>query len=204
MTFDLLGDIPKGPVWVACSGGIDSVFAADFLRQVPSRDIGLAYFNHGTNYSTDAEALVTRLADHWRLPLKIGRIAETQVPPKISQEEHWRNERYAFLDTFAAPVITGHNLDDNVETWLWTSCHGTPHVIPYQRNNVIRPFMLVRRADIQKWAVRKEMMWIDDPSNMDLRFMRNYIRHRLLPHALKVNPGLHQVVARKVRETLSH
>ena len=204
MTFDLLGDIPKGPVWVACSGGIDSVFAADFLRQVPSRDIGLAYFNHGTNYSTDAEALVTRLADHWRLPLKIGRIAETQVPPKISQEEHWRNERYAFLDTFAAPVITGHKLDDNVETWLWTSCHGTPHVIPYQRNNVIRPFMLVRRADIQKWAVRKEMMWIDDPSNMDLRFMRNYIRHRLLPHALKVNPGLHQVVARKVRETLSH
>ena len=204
MTFDLLGSIPKGPVWVACSGGIDSVFAADFLRQVPSREIGLAYFNHGTNYSTDAEALVTRLADYWRLPLKIGRIKETEVPSKISQEEHWRNERYAFLDTFDEPVITGHNLDDNVETWLWTSCHGTPHVIPYQRNNVIRPFMLVRRADIQKWAERKEMLWIDDPSNMDLRFMRNYIRHRLLPHALKVNPGLHQVVARKVRETLSH
>ena len=204
MTFDLLGSIPKGPVWVACSGGIDSVFAADFLRQVPSREIGLAYFNHGTNYSADAEALVTRLADHWRLPLKIGRIKETEVPSKISQEEHWRNERYAFLDTFDEPVITGHNLDDNVETWLWTSCHGTPHVIPYQRNNVIRPFMLVRRADIQKWAERKEMLWIDDPSNMDLRFMRNYIRHRLLPHALKVNPGLHQVVARKVRETLSH
>ena len=204
MTFDLLGSIPKGPVWVACSGGIDSVFAADFLRQVPSRELGLAYFNHGTNYSTDAEALVTRLADHWRLPLKIGRIKNKEVPAKVSQEEHWRNERYAFLDTFDAPVITGHNLDDNVETWVWTSCHGTPHVIPYRRNNVIRPFMLVRRADIQKWAERKEMLWIDDPSNMDLRFMRNYIRHRLLPHALKVNPGLHQVVARKVRETLSH
>lgn len=203
MKFDLLGDIPSGPLWVACSGGVDSVFAADFLRQVPARELGLAYFNHGSSYSGDAEAFVAKLADHWGLPFKSGRIKNKEVPKGTSQEEHWRSERYAFLDTLDGHVVTGHNLDDCVETWLWSSCHGTPHTIPYSRNRVIRPFMLVRRKDIESWVERKGLTWMDDPSNQDLRFMRNYIRHQMMPHVLRVNPGIHPVVARRVKEAFS-
>lgn len=200
MSFNILGVLPKDPIWVACSGGIDSVFAVDFLRQVPGRNLSLAHFNHGTQHSNEAEALVTYLAKHWSLPLIIGNIKEKDAPKGISLEEHWRNERYYFLDSIGGPVITGHTLDDNVETWLWSSCHGNPHVIPYRRNNVIRPFMLTKREDIVSWASRKQMKWVEDPSNLNTSFTRNHIRQYMVPYALKVNPGLHQVVARKIEK----
>ena len=198
--FKILNELPNGRVWVACSGGVDSVFAVDFLRNNPHRNLGIVHFNHGTEWSNDAEAFVRRLADHWGLEIQVGRIQNSRDPNK-SPEEHWRDERYAFFDSLAPDtVVTGHNLDDCVETWLWSSCHGVPRTIPHRRNNVVRPFMLARRKDIQEWADRKGLVWINDPSNADVRYMRNYIRHELMPHALKVNPGLHQVVARRVRE----
>jgi tRNA(Ile)-lysidine synthase len=48
------------------------------------------------------------------------------------------------------------------------------------------------------WAELNGVPWIEDDSNLDTCYTRNYIRHELMPHALKVNPGLHKVVAKKV------
>lgn len=197
--FELLGDIPKGPIWVACSGGMDSVFALDFLRRVPSREVGIAHFNHGTEWASEAEAFVRRLGEHWNLPVQVANIQNLRDPKK-SPEEHWRDERYAFLESLPGHVITGHNLDDCVETWLWSACHGEPRTIPHQRNNVLRPFMLVSRQEIRSWVERAHLIWLEDPSNTDTRYMRNRIRHEMVPHALRVNPGLYQVIKRRVKQ----
>ena len=120
--------------------------------------------------------------------------------PKLSREEFWRNERYNFLSSLykLGPVITGHHLDDCVETYLHSAITGTPKVIPSTRNNVVRPFLTTRKSEFVEWCNRKNIAWCQDLSNDDTSYTRNYIRKELMPHALKVNPGLHTMVKKIV------
>jgi tRNA(Ile)-lysidine synthase len=120
--------------------------------------------------------------------------------------EYWRKERYRFLESHAAsdfPVITAHHLDDVVEWWIFSSLRGLPALIPYQRGHVIRPFLLTSRDEITKWCKEKELDWVDDPFNLDTYFSRNFIRHEMVPLALKVNPGLRTTIANKIKEKYS-
>jgi tRNA(Ile)-lysidine synthase len=94
-------------------------------------------------------------------------------------------------------VVTAHHLDDAVETWVFTSLHGESRLIPYSRGNVIRPFLLTPKSELVSWCERRGLAWSEDPSNTDTAYMRNLIRHKILPEALKVNPGLRTVVRKK-------
>jgi len=98
------------------------------------------------------------------------------------------------------PIITCHHLDDAVETWIFTSLHGNSMLIPYKRDNFIRPFLSTRKAELTDWCENKRIPYIIDPSNEDTSYMRNFIRHTLLPNALRVNPGLHKVVRKRVEK----
>jgi tRNA(Ile)-lysidine synthase len=121
----------------------------------------------------------------------------SQKNSKESQEEYWRRERYDFLSGLG-PVVTCHHLDDCVETYIWSSLHGTPKVIPLTRNNVIRPFLTTRKQDLIYWCESHNVPWIEDESNKNSRYTRNYIRNELMPHALHVNPGLPKLVKKIV------
>ena len=192
----LLGKLPLNPV-IALSGGVDSMAVADFVSR--SRSVQCAFFHHGTEVSAQAEKVVIRYCKDRGWPLFQGYLTKER-PSDISPEEHWRNERYEFLDGFHCDVITAHHLDDCVETYLWSMMHGTAKVIPYRRNRVIRPFLLTPKQSLISWAERNNVPWIDDATNKDTKYMRNYVREHIVPHALEVNPGLHKVVARKVEE----
>ena len=122
---------------------------------------------------------------------------KTQKGKKESQEEYWRRERYDFFKDLG-PVITCHHLDDCVETYIWSSLHGTSKVIPLTRNNVIRPFLTTRKQDFIYWCESHNVPWIEDESNKNSRYTRNYIRNELMPHALHVNPGLPKLVKKIV------
>jgi tRNA(Ile)-lysidine synthase len=98
--------------------------------------------------------------------------------------------------------VTCHHLDDVAETWLFTSLNGTPKLIPSRRDNYLRPFLQTRKAVFEDWCDRKEVPYHCDESNNDTRFNRNYIRHELMPKALRVNPGLHKVLRKKIRKEL--
>jgi tRNA(Ile)-lysidine synthase len=194
----LLGNIPQR-VAIAVSGGPDSMAVLDFLSR-SKRDILVLYFNHGTEHATDAEHLVL---DYCRLkdtPCAIGNISRDKYKNE-SQEEYWRNERYSFFSNYYDyKIITCHHLDDAVETWIFTSLNGNPMLIPYKRDNFLRPLLTTRKSDLITWCHRKGVPYIADPSNNDTSYMRNFIRHILLPNALTVNPGLHKVVKKKVLE----
>jgi tRNA(Ile)-lysidine synthase len=192
----LLGDLPPEPI-IALSGGIDSMAVADFISR--SRPIKCAFFHHGTAASHQGFEMVAAYCQHRGWPLELGRISSPKEKIE-SPEEFWRNQRYAWLTTLQGHVITAHHLDDCVETYLWSMMHGTAKVIPYRRNNVIRPFLVTPKSELVDWAKKNSVPWIEDSSNQDTKYMRNYIRHELVPHALRVNPGLHKVVARKVEE----
>jgi tRNA(Ile)-lysidine synthase len=192
----LLGKLPLKPV-IALSGGVDSMVMADFVSR--SRSVQCAFFHHGTDVSEAAEKVVSAYCEKRGWHLYRGHILN-EKPSDISPEEHWRNERYQWLDSLLLDVVTAHHLDDCVETYLWSTMHGTAKVIPYRRNRVTRPFLLTKKQYLVNWAWDNDIPWIDDHTNKDTKYMRNYVRENIVPHALRVNPGLHKVVARKVEE----
>lgn len=193
----LLFPLPKNIV-VALSGGVDSVAITDFLSQ--KHNVTCAFFHHGTENSERALEFVAHFCTERNLPLMIGMI-KNKKPKKLSMEEHWRNERYEFLDSIGDTlglIVTGHNLDDCVETYVWSSLHGQPKVIPIKRHTVVRPFLTTPKSEFVNWCERKSINWCHDNSNDDTKYMRNYVRTQLMPHALHVNPGLHTVVKKIV------
>ena len=187
-------DIPRS-VTIAFSGGVDSVAVADFLRR--NHSISLLFIHHGTEASTQAFETVTRYSDAWGVPLTIKHI-NTAKPATQSYEEFWRNERYKHFHEVKQAVITCHHLDDCVETWVWSSMHGCGKLIPATNRNVIRPFRSTRKAEFVSWCERKNLRWSEDASNTDTSYVRNYIRHEMMPHVLRVNPGIHSTIKKKI------
>ena len=185
--------LPKS-ITVACSGGVDSMAVVDFLSR--KHDITIAHFNHRTQNGEKASKFVSKYCSDNNIPMLYG-TPRSQKNSKESQEEYWRRERYDFLSELG-PVVTCHHLDDCVETYIWSSLHGTPKVIPLTRNNVIRPFLTTRKQDLIYWCESHNVPWIEDESNKNSRYTRNYIRNELMPHALRVNPGLHTLVKKIV------
>lgn len=186
--------IPRS-VTVAFSGGVDSVAVADFLRR--NHNINLLFVHHSTNTSEKALSLVQRYAAEWEVPLLVRHICGKKEH-KQSQEEFWRNERYRIFHSMENSVITCHHLDDCVETWVWSCMHGCGKLIPVRNQNVIRPFLSTRKSSFISWCKRKRLIWAEDESNADTRYIRNYIRHNMMPHVLQVNPGIHKTIKKKV------
>ena len=194
----LLFPLPK-QLTVALSGGVDSVAVADFLSR--KHDVSCAFFHHGTENSERAFQFVSEFCGERNLPLFLGYLHNSK-PKEQSTEEFWRNERYRFLESLDTPIVTAHNLDDCVETYLYGSLHGQPKVIPHQRNNILRPFLTTPKYEFVSWCKRKGISWCEDTSNRDTKYMRNYIRHEIVPRAFQVNPGLDTVVRKIVESKL--
>lgn len=195
----IIGKLPP-TVTVACSGGIDSMAVVHFLLE-GRRKVNLAYFNHDTQHSHKAQEFVENYADQNNLNLFIGRVRGRKG--RRSLEEFWRDERYDFLQRIGSDyTITCHHLDDCVETWLMSSFHGQSKLIPYQRNeNIYRPFLMTSKKSIKQYAERKDVEWIEDPSNQKTNFMRNHVRHNVMPQVLVVNPGIRSTIRKKLIET---
>lgn len=166
--------------------------ALDFLNR--NHEVRAAFFNHGNE--DDAAQFVAHYCHKNSIAFIHGDIS-TGKPSGKSPEEHWRDERYKFLDGLG-DVVTGHHLDDVAETWVWSCLNGTPSLIPVKRNNVIRPFLLNSKFELESWATKQRVPFIADPSNSDTKHVRNLIRKDLMPTALKVNPGIHKMLRKKL------
>lgn len=191
---NLLGVLPPKCI-VAFSGGVDSVAIVNFLLN-GRKEVDLAFFHHGTETSKKAYNFVVKFAIKQKLNIHIGNISRTRLSHE-SPEEFWRNERHKFFAKFKLPVITAHHLDDAIETWIFSSLHGNSKLIPYANGNIIRPFLKTPKKELVLWCKRKKLEWVEDESNNNISYMRNLIRHKIVPEALKVNPGLHKVIKKK-------
>lgn len=192
---NIQGKLPR-QLCVAVSGGVDSLAALHFLSR--NHDVTIVHINHAEGNSDVSAAFVEALAVKYNCPLIYKRIAVTR-PIGCSLEEFWRNERYEVFHSIPQPVITAHTLDDCVETWLWSSLHGAGKLIPYANRNVIRPFRLTDKRQFVSWATRHSLSWVEDSSNADLSLTRNYIRTVMMPHVLRVNPGISTTIKKKVK-----
>lgn len=194
----LLLKIPQS-VTIACSGGIDSMFAAAFCL-AGKKNVTLAYFNHGTQYAPLAQEFVAAWAEKNKCVFRLGAIKEKKKSGQ-SWEEYWRIERYSWLQTLDGKVITAHHLNDVIETWIFSSLRGNPKLIPPTREpNILRPFLLWSKKELEAFASKRSVPWIEDPSNGEVKYCRNRIRHKIMPEALLVNPGLETTIKNLVRK----
>jgi len=190
--------LPRQPYILACSGGPDSMAAFAFLLN-GGHDFGVAYFHHGTEHGEEAQKFVANECIKRKVPFFTSFISGIKNK-KESPEEYFRRERYTFLASFNKKVITAHHLDDCVETWLFSSIHGNPKLIPYVTTLCIRPFLTCSKEELMDFATRSEMKWVIDPTNIQTDIPRNSIRHELIPLIKKVNPNIRSTIKRKLED----
>jgi len=182
------------PVVLAVSGGIDSMVLADALhRREPSMLAAIATFDHGTGPAARAAAaLVTDWGAARGITVHAGR-AEPALAPT---EAAWRRARWAFLTDVgrrcSAPVATAHTADDQVETVFMrlvrgSGVRGLAGLLAPSR--IARPLLAHSREEVCELATRHAVPFLEDPSNSDLRHLRNRVRLELLPALERAEPG---------------
>jgi tRNA(Ile)-lysidine synthase len=146
------------------------------------------HVDHGLRPDSDRDAaFVCGLAKRVGVAADVERVV---VPAVGSLEAAARAERYAALQAHArrlgaSRIALGHTTDDQAETVLMRMLAGAGvrglAAIPPRRGQIIRPLIETRRAALVATLEAAGLPWIEDPSNRDVKFLRNRIRHELLP-----------------------
>lgn len=215
LNFDKARLHPGMRIAVAVSGGADSVALLRTLAEAAPElglVVSLAHVHHGIRGAdADADAaFVQSLAE--RLGLKFFR-RDVDTPAaalanRETIEEAARNLRYGwFRELLAAGEVeavgTAHTFDDQAETVLqklmrgaWTEgLSGIHPVLACPRGVILRPFLRVRRVEIEAWLKSIDQPWREDSSNRDEIYTRNRIRHSLLPALAEYNPQIQTQLA---------
>lgn len=178
-------------VWVvAVSGGVDSVVLLDMLqrqRHYNGKPITyvVAHFDHGIrSESANDRRFVQQLADKYGLPF----VYEQAQLGSHTSEATARAKRYEFLEkvrqsTGARGLITAHHLDDALETAIHNIIRGTGRrgmTALKSTSDIQRPLLHISKQQIKDYARSRGLRWHEDATNADVKYLRNYIRHRLL------------------------
>lgn len=188
---------PGEHVICAVSGGADSVallFAMYLLKEKLNISLAAAHFNHhlrGEESDSD-EAFVKDLCSRYDIPLRIG--GGTVTPGKKGLEAAARDARYAFLKSLPGKIATAHTADDNAETVLMRMVRGTGlkglGAIAPVSGRLIRPMLTVTRQEVLAFLQEYHLSYVEDSSNQTDLFLRNRLRHSVLPLLKQENPRL--------------
>jgi tRNA(Ile)-lysidine synthase len=186
---------PGDRVYCAVSGGADSVamlFAFYLLKEKLDIRLCAAHFNHGLRgeESDRDEAFVRGFCHQFDIPLFVGRGEVT--PGKKGLEAAAREARYSYFATLDGIIATAHTADDNAETVLLhlvrgTGLKGLGGITP-KRDNLIRPMLTVTRAEVLAFLEEYHLSYVTDSSNDTDAFLRNRLRHHVMPLLKRENP----------------
>lgn len=187
----------------AVSGGTDSVallFALYLLKEKLGIRLEAAHFNHrlrGEESERD-EAFVRALCARYDIPLHVGSGAVTAG--KKGLEAAARDARYAFLRKLDGKIATAHTADDNAETVLMhlvrgTALKGLGGISPVQ-GRIIRPMLTVTRQENEAFLESWCLSHVEDSSNQTDLFLRNRIRHHVMPLLAAENPRIAENLSR--------
>ncbi len=170
---------------MAVSGGVDSMCLLYLLVQHShDYELNVAHFDHGIRADSHLDKqLVEAAAGKYRLPFysSQGRLGEN------ASEADARRARYKFLfdvrdKTGSAAIITAHHLDDRLETLVINLIRGTGRkgLGSIAETKVIkRPLLNVSKQELRNFARQHKLSWREDTTNIDTRYLRNYIRQQL-------------------------
>lgn len=188
---------PGDRVVCAVSGGADSMallFAMYLLSDKLSVCVEAAHFNHhlrGEESDRDA-AFVKSFCEGYGIPFYSG--SGTVTPGVKGLEAAARDARYAFLKSLPGKIATAHTANDNAETVLMhmvrgTGLKGLGGITPVT-DKLIRPMLRITRQEVLAFLAEYGVAYVDDSSNQTDRFLRNRIRHHVVPLLEQENPRL--------------
>ena len=197
-------------ILVAFSGGLDSTVLLHQLVQWRTENPGVAlraiHVHHGL--SANADAWVTHcenVCQQWQVPLVVERVQLAQEGLGI--EAHARQARYQAFRSALLPgeaLVTAQHLDDQCETFLLALKRGSgpaglsamAEVSEFAGTRLIRPLLARTRGELEQWALAHGLRWIEDESNQDDSYDRNFLRLRVVPLLQQRWPHFAEATAR--------
>ncbi|MGV6827225.1 MAG: tRNA lysidine(34) synthetase TilS [bacterium] len=203
--------------WVALSGGLDSTVLLHLLAGLQA-EMEFELFALHAHHGLQADA------DHWQqhceaqcqalsVPLTICQLS---IDPQSGEslEAIARDARYeAFASNLKADdvLLTAHHADDQAETVLLQLLRGAglhglaamPEYIRWQQGWLARPLLTESRAELEAYASGHNLCWVEDQSNRDTRFDRNYLRHEIMPLLKQRWPACTTTIPRSARHCAS-
>ena len=189
-------------ILIAVSGGLDSVVLTELFHSL-NYNISLAHcnFNLRALESDKDEAFVKNLGDRLQLKTYTTKFDTNKYASinKISTQIAARELRYQWFQELTIEhqfdyVLTAHHADDNLETFLINLSRGTGLEgftgIPPINKNIVRPLLIFSREDIEEYATTNKITWREDESNATTKYIRNKIRHQVVPVLKEINPTL--------------
>ncbi|MEO1485325.1 MAG: tRNA lysidine(34) synthetase TilS [Bacteroidota bacterium] len=204
--------LKKAPLIIACSGGVDSVVLTHLCHDL-GYDMTLAHcnFNLRDEASDADEAFVIDLGKQLSIPVRTISFDTEKEKSKLRESTQMtaRTLRYKWFETLVAEgvgqyVLTAHHLDDTLETFLINLSRGTGIQgltgIPERQDFVVRPLLRFSRSTIEDYAKKNSLSWREDQSNQDKKYLRNEMRHDVIPALKKVRPDFLE----RFQDTLKH
>ncbi|MBK4999473.1 tRNA lysidine(34) synthetase TilS [Pseudomonas sp. S31] len=195
--------------YIAFSGGLDSTvllhLLASHARNHASPPLRALHVHHGLQPAADAwPAHCQSICDTLGIDLQVIHV---QVAPGASLEQAAREARYAAFEKLLGPgdvLFTAQHRDDQAETLLFRLLRGAgvrglagvPQRRPLGQGSLARPLLSQSRQQLQSFAQAHGLNWIEDPSNSDTRFARNYLRGEVMPVLQRRWPQAAQNMAR--------
>lgn len=188
--------------FLAVSGGIDSMVLVHLLHQLDYK-IAVLHCNFSLRgLESDNDALFVKLiCDELQIPVFIQKFDTKQFASdyKLSTQVAARKLRYDwFYEELEHHnfdyVLTAHHLDDSLETFLINLTRGTGldglTGIPAQNDKIIRPLLPFSRVEIEQFAKENTIEWREDSSNSSDKYLRNKVRHDVIPVLKELQPNL--------------
>jgi tRNA(Ile)-lysidine synthase len=179
---------------IAFSGGLDSTVLLHLLASLAKSEslppLSAVHIHHGLQAVADAwPQHCQSVCDALGVPLLVERV---KVQPGASLERAARDARYAVFSSLTQAndvLLTGQHRDDQAETLMFRLLRGAGvrglSAMPAQRSvgqgTLVRPLLDISRAELEAYAQAHQLNWIEDPSNQDRQFSRNYLRHQVMP-----------------------
>ncbi len=167
---------------VAVSGGVDSVVLLDMLVKSAEDELIVAHFDHGIRSdSADDARFVEALANSYGLPF----ISKREELGAASSEMLARERRYAFLRIAAkehrARIVTAHHQDDVLETIIINIARGTGWrgLAVMGDKTIERPLLAFTKKYIYNYALKNQLEWVEDRTNMSDKYLRNRVRRKM-------------------------
>ncbi|MBP9479178.1 MAG: tRNA lysidine(34) synthetase TilS [Sebaldella sp.] len=202
-------------VLIAFSGGPDSVFLfyiLNSLKEEYNLSIELVYVNHKIRDDVELDISFVKLfsykndVEYHIKEINLGKLMKEN---KLSEEEAGRYGRYKVFSNIMEEkglnkVATGHNLDDNIETFIFRMLRGTSlnglKGIPVKRGNIIRPILDFKKEDILNILDNVNEEYRIDSTNLEIKYTRNKIRNLIFPLFNEINPLFKEKVFNLINE----
>ncbi len=198
---------------ISFSGGLDSmvlVHLMQSLKQLLLADginISAIYVNHNLSpFASDWGAFCQSICLQYKIPFQSLSV-NAKPKPRQSPEEAARDARYCALKeqlNAADCLLTAHHKSDQAETVLLQLLRGTGPkglaAMPFSRDffhfTIIRPLLSFSRRQIKDYALKYKLQWVEDESNDEQNYKRNFLRHNIFPQLQQQWPGLESTLFR--------